>query len=177
MKRVRIDTAAPPQDPDGDLTERTMYTVQLGNGVRLYFSSQRNALAFQAEASRYATELMLSVNLLLSEAFVAYRMAWPYFPPGDGLQGYVRDAEAALDRAAKVNGPNAVYFRWQALSAALGSIRFMALELVKVYMVKSHAVPRHQAQLLAERAGLLVNELATYGTDHDAAVSTKVPRR
>jgi hypothetical protein len=176
MKRIRIDTAAPPQDANGPITERRLYTVNLGNGVKLYFTSERNALAFQAEAARYATDVLMSANLLLSEAFTAYRMAWPYFAPGDLLQQHVRDAEQALDRAAQVNGPNAVYFRWRSMATALASIRTMGLELVKVYVVKSHAVPRHQAQLLAERAGALIQELQTYGAGHDAAVSTSRPR-
>jgi len=164
-------------DPDSAITERTMYTVHLGNHRQLFFSSNRHALAFQAEAARYASDVLMSANLLLAEAFTAYRMAWPYFPPGDNLQHHVRDAETSLDMAAKVGGVNAVYFQWRNMTAALKSIHTMAIALVKVYMDKSHAVPRHQCQVLAERAGELITALQVYGADHDAAVSSKAPPR
>lgn len=104
---------------------------------------------------------------MLSEVFAAYRLAWPYFPPGDTLVQHVRAAEEALDRAAKVNGPNAIFHQWRALDDALVALRTMAMELVKVYTAKSHAVPRHQCQVLAERCGELRTVLQNYGTDAD----------
>jgi hypothetical protein len=166
MKRVKVDTAAAPLEPDGPVLERRMYTVTLGNHRQLHFASKRQALAFQADATRYLTDTLMTGNLLLAEAFTAYRMAWPYFSANDTtLMRQVRDAEDALDRAARVNSPNAVYFRWRALGTALDSIWHMANELVKVYSEKSQAVPKHQAAVLATRCRELAEELKQYGSD------------
>lgn len=167
MKRLKVDTLLPPADPQSPIVERTMYQVPLGNHVVLHFSSRRQAMAWQAEATRQLTDLMMSCNLMLAEVFTAYRLAWPYFPPGDTLVQHVRAAEEALDRAAKVNGPNAIFHRWRGLNDALHAMRTMAMELVKVYTAKSHAVPRHQCQVLAERCGQLVSTLQQFGTDAD----------
>lgn len=169
MKRVKVDSLQPPADPHSAIVARTLYEVPLGNHVVVRFSSKRQALAWQADATRQLTDMLLSCNLMLVEAFTAYRMAWPYFDAGDALQPLVRDAEAALERAAKVGGPNAIFHRWRALSEALRCMRQMAMELVKVYMVKSHAVPRHQCQVLAERCGELLTALDHFGTDVDSA--------
>lgn len=167
MKRLKVDTARAPADPDSAIVQRTQYEVVLGNHVVVRFSSKRQALAWQAEATRQLTDLLMSCNLMLAEVFTAYRMAWPYFDAGDTLQHHVRDAEASLDKAAKVNGPNAIFHRWRGLNDALDSMRTMALELVKVYVAKSHAVPRHQCQVLAERCTELRTLLQHFGTDVD----------
>jgi hypothetical protein len=79
----------------------------------------------------------------------------------------VRAAEEALDRAARVNGPNAIFHRWRGMDDALASMRTMALELARMYAEKSHAVPRHQCQVLAERCGELREVLRHFGTDVD----------
>lgn len=166
MKRVKVDTAAPPSDPNGVITSRRMYTVNLGNSRVLHFPSKRQALAYQADATRFLTDTMLSANLLLAEAFTAYRMAWPYFSANDTtLAQMVRAAEDGLDRAARVNGPNAVYFRWRSLAIALDNVWQIANELVKLYAAKSHAVPKHQAITLATRSRELAEELKQYGKE------------
>jgi hypothetical protein len=167
MKRLKVDTARAPAEPESPIVERTMYQVPLGNHVVLNFSSKRQALAWQAEATRQLTDMLMSCNLMLAEAFTAYRMAWPYFGPGDGLQRHVRDAEAAMDKATNVNGPNAIYMRWRAMDDALANIRAMALALAKMYADKSHAVPRHQCQVLAERCSDMRTALQQFGTDAD----------
>lgn len=169
MKRIRVDNLQPPADPESPITARQMYEVVLGNHVVVRFASKRQALAYQAEATRELTGLLMSCNLMLLEAFTQYRMAWPYFTDGDGLGHLVREAEDQMDRAARVNGPNAVFFRWRGMDAALVAIRSMALLLAKVWADKSHGVARHQAQQLAERCTELRQQLQHYGTDVDTS--------
>jgi hypothetical protein len=43
----------------------------------------------------------------------------------------------------------------------------MALALAKMYADKSHAVPRHQCQVLAERCSDMRTALQQFGTDAD----------
>lgn len=176
MKRLKVDTLQPPADPGSAVTSERMYTVHLGHGGLLRFSSRRHALAAQAEASRQLTELMFTANLMLTEAFGLYRLAWPYLPAGDAHGRWLRDGWDQLERAATVNGPNAVVFRWRSIDAALSAIRSVAMGLVKLYVGKTHAVPKHQAEQLATRCGQLLQQLRTYGMDLDTATSIRPPR-
>jgi hypothetical protein len=172
MKRVKVDTVAPPANPDGAMTEQRLYTVSLGNHVVVHFASKRQALAFQADATRFLTDTLMSANLLLADAFTAYRLAWPYFTANDTtLQVHVRDAEHALDRAARTSGQNAVFFRWRSLHDALASIRTMAIALEAMYAQKSHGVAKHQATVIVARCNQLSDALKHYGEDRDTARS------
>lgn len=179
MKRVKVSTVAPPVSATSVMTAERLYTVTLGNHRVVRFTSERHALAFQADATRYLTDTMMSANLLLADAFVAYRYAWPYLdrtatgPKADAsCAELVSMAERALDLASNDSAsPNAVYFKWKHLGEALGAIRGMALRLEVMYLAKSQGVQRHAMQVLARRATELADALKHYGSDVDTATA------
>lgn len=176
MKRVKVPAPVPPVDPGSSIRAQQLYTVLLGNHAVVHFASSRDARAFQAEASRFVSGVLFQCNLLLVDAFTAYRLAWPYMdhrrPSAKTLRRvdatcaeHLRDAERALDRAAGHNGPNAVFFCWKDLDAVLASIRAVALELAKMYRAKSQAVARGQMDVLVQRCNALRQALVDYGQD------------
>lgn len=170
MKRSEVVGFQLPEDPESVIKANTLYSVALGNGVVVRFPSKRQALAFQAEATRMLTGAMMTANLLLAEAFSAYRMAWPYFAASESsLQVHVRDAEEALDRSCRTYGPNGSHFRWRSVNASINSVRTLAIALAAMYAAKGHAVPKHQAELIIEKCNTMLQELKHYGTEAKGA--------
>lgn len=171
MKHVKVSTIAPPADPCSVLTAERLYSVTLGNHVVVRFASERHALAFQADASRFLSAMLQEANLLLIDAYTAYRLAWPYLTAKHANVGTeLRTAEHQLDRAAKGStGPNAVFFAWKALGDALSGMRSMALALELVYRDKTIAVQRLQMQLLVKRVNAMHDRLKFFGTDVDTS--------
>ena len=171
MKRVKVSTVAAPIDPGSVLTAERLYTVTLGNHVVVRFASERHALAFQADTTRYLSDVLAQVNLMLMDAYAAYRMAWPYFKPGDTkVSRSMRIAEEALDRAALGSETqNAVFFQWKALNEALSQVRTVAMTLEHMYRAKRIGVQRTQMAVMLRRVTELTDALKQYGTDVDTS--------
>lgn len=161
-----------------------MYQVALGNHRVLYFASTRHALQCQADASRFLSDQVAEVNLLLCDAFVAYRMAWPYLGGAGTAKAIqeadqraaacVRDAELALGRAvADAQGPNAVFHQWRAIERAAIAVRDVATTLEGFYVTKTMGAQRVQLAILARRADAVVKALAEYGADVDTAKASR----
>lgn len=173
MKSVKLNTLQAPANPAGAVTADRLYSVSLGNSVVVRFSSRRVAAAFQAEASRWLKDQLMTANLMLIEAFTAYRMAWMVLPEGAKVPHFdamLASAGALLERCGKDSHvPDAVYRRWKALRDAIGELRAVALGLRDFHGTRSDAVAWHQLDLLARRCGAMVDELRNYGTDVDSS--------
>lgn len=170
MKRAEVKTLAPPLDAHSPITSDRFYTVSLGNGVRVQFSSKRRAMAYQAESTRWLSERMLWANLMLGEVYMAFRIAWPMMTEAKKCIEHLHSAEEALEYLASNKGtPNATHFRWKSLGTATHGIREAALELHRLYTTKTYAVPRVQMEVVIEKCNSLNRELKTYGTDVDSA--------
>lgn len=176
MKRVTVRAVLPPNDPKSPLTERRMWTVVLGNHHRVHFTSERDALQFQADTSRMLTSAMHECNMLLVDGFAAYRAAWPLFaldgsdvhnmrPVAGACAQHVRDAELFLDRAPLHNGPNAVFMTWKDLHAALLAVQRMADGLVRIYRSRTNGVERMRMEVLARRCAELQQRMKEHGTN------------
>lgn len=170
MKRVKVNTAAPPVDATSVITVHRMYTVALGNHVVVRFTSRREALAFQAEATRFATGCVQELNLLLADTYLSYRLAWPILSHKVNLGRILRDAEEALDGAVLPRSTqNAVYLQWRAMDRCCASLRAIAIHLLELYVMKTYAVPRVQMEVLLRRCNELSEALRSYGTEHKEA--------
>jgi len=173
MKSVKVRYVDRPRDPASAITVERLYTVQLGNSVMVRFSSRRNAEAFRAQATEFVTQVMHEANLLLAEAYTAYRMAWPLFssPKHEAMAVLVRDAEAGLDFAGNDRGgPDAIMHQWRRLAGALDHIREFAMSVERLYAKnRSHPMARMQADVLARRCAELLGALRAYGTDVEAS--------
>lgn len=180
MKRAKVAPVDAPVDRSSPLIVEQLYSVTLGNGVTVRFTSSRDALAFQAEAGRFLTDAMMSANLLLSEVYTAYRLAWPYLPAHTAVGGVVScgalvdDAERMLDRVATdTDGATAIALKWKQLATALDAIRALALRLEQLYQSKTQGVQRHQMAVLVRRCNALNDEVRYYGQDKDTQHSHK----
>lgn len=175
MKRAKVSTLAPPANPQSAITAETLYTVSLGNSVVVRFRSHRHAKAFQAEATRWLSAQMMSANLLLIEAFAAYRMAWPYLPAAaqsEALGDLVLEAHRSLDHTALESAvADAVFRRWKALNNALNAIRELAICLRNLYRERTEGVQRHQMEVMLERCNAMIQALRDYGTEVDVSHS------
>lgn len=110
---------------------------------------------------------MLETNLLLADAFVAYRAAWPYLDDKSAATwSQIKEAAEALDRASLQRfTPNAAYIQWKALRLCLSELRSMAIDLERLYVSKTYRVPRHQMHILLRRCNELLDRLANYGQE------------
>lgn len=174
MKRLKVETMAPPVDPAGAVSVQRLYTVGLGNSVVVRFSSERQALAFQAEAGRWLTDQLFTANTMLVDAFTAYRMAWPVLPASEHKRVHigtaVQSAVAALDRCARDSSlPDAVFRRWKALADAMHELRTVAMALRDWFVHRSDGVNRQRMELLMRRCSAMLDELKHYGTDVDTS--------
>lgn len=187
MRKVKVNSLAAPVDAGSPVVRDTLYTVVLGNSIRVRFTSERRALEFQAETSRFLGDVLLRCNLLLSEAFVAWRMAWPYLDAdseqakrtgGDVIGSRVMDAVKAMDLATKRTGnADYVYHQWKHLASCAYAARDVAMALERLYALKTHAVPRHHMQQLTKQASAVLDELTHYGTDVATAHSVDLGSR
>ena len=173
MKRSKVDGLEPPIDPGSAVKLMQYYTVNLGNHVAVYFTSERQALAFQAEATRWITDVVHESNLLLADAYQAYRLAWPLLSHGDHrLRDLFRQAEDALDVATNDRrGGNMTYWRWDNVRTALRCLRDMALQLHALYTQRTHAVPKLQMAVMLRRCNELAEAVRNYGSDVATSVA------
>lgn len=167
----------PPVDPRSMIDRERLWSVVLGNHVVTYFRSRRLALAFEARTSRRLSSAMMAANLMMIEAFTAWRYAWPMFQGSRALRSadercrqVLPDAERMLSRAvADTYGPNAAFFKWGALVKCLQYLESVAGELADLFATRDHAVHRAQCLELARRCAMLRSELDQLGTDEDTA--------
>lgn len=182
MKRISIAPVRPPLDRTSPITRDHHYTVILGNHAAVQFTSDRHAKAFAAQVERMLNDQLFLVNLLLSEAYLAYRLAWPLlcdrsritgkrFGEADRvIRGHLRDAETALDRTiTHTGGENGPFRAWQFVNAGAVAVSSIAVQLASLYREKSDGVDRARMDLLRHRADAVVAMLQTYGRDVDTA--------
>jgi len=184
MKRIELDAVRPPQDPHSPIIAEHWYTVILGNHHRVHFRSERFALAFAAEAERVINEQLFVCNLLLSEAFTAYRLAWPLYahnkPGGNSkalrdadtkARGHIMDAWNYMDKAIHyTHGENGPFRAWQFVSGCADEIRALALDLSALYRNKTWGIDRGRMDELVRRANGVRDCLKYLGTDVPNAV-------
>ncbi|HMW96876.1 MAG TPA: hypothetical protein PL010_12205 [Flavobacteriales bacterium] len=184
MKRIELNAVRPPQDPDSPIIAEHWYTVILGNHHHVHFRSERHALAFAAEAERVINDQLFICNLLLSEAFAAYRMAWPLYAhnkPG-GASNDLRKADAkakahvmlaweSMDKAiTHTGGPNGTFFAWRFVLTCAEEVRALALDLAQLYRNKTWGIERARMDVLVQRANGVRDTLQHVGADAPNAV-------
>lgn len=187
MKRVQLRTLAPPI-PDSHVERQRLYTVTLGNGRQVHFSSDRTARAFQAETGRWLSGMMLECNVLLADAYTAWRNAWPVLhatnaeskwakDAGDTCTTLVRDAEKHLDRCHAHTGPNAAHHTWADLRGVAECLRTVGLRLATVHRKRSQYGEAARMGKLVRDCNALAEALRDYGTDGHAGVLVTPPIR
>lgn len=174
----------PPVNPASPVVQEQLYTVILGNHWRVHFTSDRHAQAFAAEAQRMLNAQLFTVNVLLCEAFTAYRMAWPCFAHERGPDKALRDADARagehvraawdlIDKAiTHTGGENGPFRAWQFVSGAAGHVRSLGLELADLYRRRCDGVQRMRMDLLVQQANAVLEQLSGYGTNVPTAAKT-----
>jgi hypothetical protein len=168
---VKVRSMAPPAEPDGPITARRMYTVHLGNGRVQHFTSERNALAFQADASRFITDQMHEVNLLLADCFAAYRTAWPmlhgkdHLPTAAACRLHLQTATDLLDRSVThTSGPNGYAFAWRFVGGAAAELGKMCQVLQLKFAARSWYVEVRRLRSLHHRANMVADDLQAFGS-------------
>lgn len=171
MKQVKVRSIEPPADPAGPITARRMYTVHLGNGRLCHFPSERQALAFQAEASRFITDQLHELNLLLSDCFMAYRTAWPMLTgkahqaAASACRQHLATAVDLLDRCRDhTGGPNGYVFAWRFLSGASAELGGMCQVLQGKFAARSWYVEVRRLRSLHHRANVVAADLQAFGS-------------
>lgn len=185
MKRIELAPVRPPVDPASPILAEHLYTVILGNHWRAHFTSDRHAQAFAADAERMLNDQLGICNLLLADAFTAYRMAWPMFlhnRRGSGHADRLRRSDAAarsfvlsawdaMDKAiTHTGGENGPFRAWRFVAQAADAIRSLGLELASLYRLRSDGVDRFRMDVMVSRANAVLETLRNYGSDVPTAV-------
>lgn len=177
MKTVRLNGVRPPRNPKGDYTEHRYWTVHLGNRNTLMFTSERAAQAFQAETDRWISSHLHDCNFLLAEAFTAYRLGWLLLDRCKVHQGehrarqLVETAWKSMDLAIlKCSGPNGWMFGWSYLLAAVQAVHELAILLRDLHLSRNNPPERARMELLAKRAGIILDDMRGYGATAKGAV-------
>lgn len=186
MKRIELAAVRPPVDPASPIIAEQLYTVILGNHWRAHFTSDRHAQAFAAEAERMLNEQLGMCNLLLCDAFTAYRLAWPMFmhnrrgPGGHADQlrksdaaarAFVQAAWDAMDKAiTHTHGENGPFRAWRYVAQTAEAVRALGLELASLYRLRSDGVDRFRMDVMVQRATAVLDTLKHFGSDVPTAV-------
>lgn len=175
MKAILFQAVTEPRDPSSPVIEHTLYSVLLGNGHRAYFTSARHADQFNADAVRFLNRMLFRANLLLADAYPAWRMAWYYLdsqPTGDrSAMLAMGEAQEAMDRAIrKRGGSDYIHFAWKDVTLATKSMRSALLVLVDLYRTKGHGVERARLDLLLEQANAMLEQLTTWAEAPNATM-------
>jgi hypothetical protein len=184
MKRIELTPVRPPVNAASPIIAEQLYTVILGNHWRAHFTSDRLAQAFAAEAERMVNEQLFITNLLVIEAFAAYRLTWPMFmhnKPGGkakellacdaAARDHVKGAWEAMDFAiTHTHGENGPFRAWKYVADAAGHIRALALDLASLYRRKSDGVDRARMDVLVSRCNAVLETLKHFGSDVATAV-------
>lgn len=79
MKKVRLVNYATP-DKSSILTKQRRYSIFLGNGKTLYFSTRKDLTYAMAEINRQLNVIVFELNEMWISAFIEYRRLWFYLP-------------------------------------------------------------------------------------------------
>jgi len=182
MKSIQLNGVRPPVDPASAMLQHHLYSVHLGNRITVMFTSERAALAFQAETDRWLSAHLVDCNFLLVDAFSSYRAAWCLFdmvPKAlatieHRTRECVQTAWTGMDMAiTKGKGPNGWVLAWNHLFAAVDAVRTLALMLRDLFRSRNHPVDRARMEHLVKRCDLVLNEMRHWGDDVKGAVSTR----
>ncbi len=183
MKTIQLPSAQPPVDANSPITEHRLYSVMLGNRTVCYFNSTRHAEQFRASAERFLNDVLFRSNLLLSEVYPAWRMAWHYLdslkPSTErALTSSIRDAENTMDRALRRRGgPDYIHYAWKDVSVSLAHLRAVLLALVDIYRHKGHGVDRARWEVALRHCNELSDSLRLWGADYTDAPNAAMIRR
>ena len=78
MKKIILKNIGGP-DKSSVYVNHKMYCIFLGNDLKEYFSSLRDAKKFMANTNRFLNSKLHELNHLYSEVFTQYRNAWFFF--------------------------------------------------------------------------------------------------
>ncbi len=180
MKKLALNGVRPPVDPGSPYTEHHFYSVHLGNRTTVMFTSERAALAFQAETDRWLSSHLYDANFLLVEAFAGYRHAWCLLDRTAVAQAerkakdLIESAWQGMDMAlAKASGTNGWVMAWKWFGQAVESIRALGLLLRDLYRTRNNPVERARMDLLANRALVVLQDMAHYGANVKGAIKTR----
>jgi len=79
MKRVQIKSAQTP-DKSNIVTQQKRFTILLGNGVHLTYTTQKDTNYALAEINRKLNVIMFELNEMWIFSFTEYRRIWFYIP-------------------------------------------------------------------------------------------------
>ncbi|MBS1568846.1 MAG: hypothetical protein JST38_16615 [Bacteroidetes bacterium] len=180
MKKIALNGVRPPMNTSSAYTEHHFYSVHLGNRTTVMFTSERAALAFQAETDRWLSAHLHNANFLLVDAFSSYRAAWcltdaTAVPQADQkAREFIETAWKGMDMAiTKGSGPSGWVVAWKWFQQAMESIRLLALLLRDLYRTRNNPVERARMELLASRAQVVLNDMAHYGQAVKGAIKTR----
>ena len=159
-----------PQPRTSPILEQRLYTVHLGNRVKVLFTSLRQAKAFQAETDRWINLHLSDCNFLLVDAFAAYRHAWPLMDKAamerveHRSRELIENAWRGMDMAlATGSGTNGWVMAWKHLEGAVECINRLALLLRDLYLSRNQPVERDRMELLLKRVNAIKTDMAHYG--------------
>lgn len=171
MKRLKVSSIEPPVDRAAALTVQRTYTVHLGNGRLLHFPSERRALAFQADASRFLTDQLHELNMLLVDCFAVYRAAWPMLT-GKAHQATAASCRQALEAAVDLldrtrdhtGGPNGYVLAWRFLGGVAGELVKLCQLLAGKFAARSWYVEVRRLRSLQHRLHQVQAALQAFGS-------------
>lgn len=171
MKRIRIDKYTVPI-PESAKTVDKFYYVNLGNGFKGSFTSEKLTKAFIADTNRELNSKMYELNFLFAELLKIYRHAWPYFElrqkhVKNNLQEIIKNKISSIegsfnylvDRAAWENGNYTVFNHLYSIIATLKEI---SLELAELYTAKNQSVSMHECESLIMRLEYVYTSIVIY---------------
>lgn len=180
MKKLELNGVRPPIDPGSPILQQRFYTVHLGNRRTVMFTSERAALAFQAQTDRWISSHLNNCNFMLADAFSAYRSAWflldqtKVAKAEDKAREYIESAWRGMDMAlVKCSGPSGWVFGWSYLAGAVGAVRSLALLLRDLHRSRNNPVERARMELLIERSQLVLEQMQHYGETVKGATSVR----
>lgn len=88
MRKIRVGRITPPNDnPIVDYKYRKNYSVALGDGQIIFFSSKKKANAFLSDYNKKLNLILIDLNDIYIQVFQLYRISYFYFDHSKRMQG------------------------------------------------------------------------------------------
>lgn len=99
MKKIAIRSAEIP-DKSSIITQRRRYSVLLGNGIRLTYSTKKDLTFCLANINRQLNVIMFELNEIYIFTFAEYRRIWYYLSSDRAsIERHISDLHADINRA------------------------------------------------------------------------------
>lgn len=178
MKSITLNNIGRP-DKTSHYMNRKMYSVFLGNDLKEYFSSLRDAKQFMADLNRFLNTRMHELNYIYIEVFRVYRNAWFFFTSEkngnnfqfDKLQKEINNKFIFIDKSFELlvknhYSANSNYFVFKHFFDIIGSIYYILDQVKTILIQRKYYADVQKIKMLDSMIKNVDSSLKNYGKDH-----------